>query len=139
MSCHSWEVDLSLNAALRFKKAVLCRRGFSLSYARAGSARKRLNTGKPWPEAPKMARQSHRVHPAQSWESFFFQTYSILLNLVRGLVDSEGEGLTSLGGEPLSLREDFGLGGVGGRARPDARRTLPWTLACSPGDASSCV
>ena len=67
-----------------------------------------LNEGKPWPEAPKMALQSHRVHPAQSWESFFFQTSPILLNLVRGFVDGIDD-LVCFGGEPLSLREDFGF------------------------------
>ena len=92
---------------------------------------------KPWPEAPKMARQSHRVHPAQSWESFFFQTSSILLNLVRGFVDGTDD-LVCLGGE-LSLRDDFGFGGVGGRARPDARRALFWTLSCAVCDESSWV
>ena len=84
-----------------------------------------------------MARQGHRVHPAQSWESFFFQTSSILLNLVRGFVDGTDD-LVCLGGE-LSLRVDFGFGGVGGRARPDARRTLFWTLSCAVHDESSWV
>ena len=86
-----------------------------------------------------MALQSHRVHPAQSWESFFFQTNPTLLNLVRGFVDSIDDDLASFGGEPLSLRDDFGFGGVGGRARPEARSALPWTGACTSGDISSCV
>ena len=71
-----------------------------------------------------MALQSHRVHPAQSWESFFFQTNPILLNLVRGFVDGMCDDLAGFGGETLSLREDFGFGGVGGRARPKARRPM---------------
>ena len=53
--------------------------------------------------------------------SFFFQTSSTLLNFVRGFV----VGLifmSCFGGEP-SVRVVFGFGGVGGRVRPDLRRT----------------
>ena len=84
-----------------------------------------------------MALQGHRVHPAQSWESFFFQTSSILLNLVRGF-DEGTDDLVCLEGE-LSLRDDFGFGGVGGRARPDARRALFWSLSCAVCNESSWV
>ena len=69
--------------------------------------------------------------------SFFFQTSSILLNLVRGFVDGVDD-LSCLGGEP-SLRVDFGFGGVGGRARPDARRAPFWTLSCAVPEVSSWV
>ena len=78
-------------------------------------------------KGPELARQGHKVHPAQSLVSFFFQTSSTLLNFVRGFV----VGLifvSCFGGEP-SARVVFGFGGVGGRARPDARRTPCWTLS----------
>ena len=84
---------------------------------------------------PELARQGHRVHPAQSWVSFFFQTSSILLNFVRGFVAGIVV-LSCLGGEP-SVRVVFGLGGVGGRARPDARRAPCWTLSCAVPESSS--
>ena len=84
---------------------------------------------------PEVARQGHRVHPAQFEVSFFFQTSSILLNLVRGF-DVGIVFLSCLGGEP-SVRVVFGFGGVGGRARPDARRTPCWTLSCAVPVSSS--
>lgn len=77
-------------------------------------------------KGPELAQQGHKVHPAQSLVSFFFQTSSILSNFERGF-DVGLIFFGCFGGEP-SVRVVFGFGGGGGQTRPDSRRTPCWTV-----------